>query len=1410
MQELVEYKPQGELVYNPDFFRHSIEYTQFNSAENTITQLLEGLDIPEYRKDYLVVSIGGQFIPREHWDRIKPKDTHVLVSVATRGGGGGAKGILRLVAVFAIALFAPYAVGFLAPGLIAGSTAFAVATAAFTIAGTLLINAVFPPPSIGNQGTSSNEATESPSLTLQGQRNTVAPGSPVIRVYGRRRIWPKNAATPFIQTRGDTQYLYMILDFGYGDLILQDEQIGETPLSQFADVQYKIHRNQTNPAFKYFTKNIFTEPLAITLEQGVEHIRTSQLNSKGVQIDLTFPSGLTRINDSGNRELLTAQFNISYRKVGDATFSGYTTASPAYSRSVSSLNGSRNRWPINAHLRFAEESPDLEGVTFDMAGVANTTFDETTLITVLGDNLEDYPDHVPQYQTDQKQGYRAGATQITINTTNVIPNTGFFILNGTTHFLVNGAPIGTSIVDIDPPLEQDLITSAFEYERPDAANLNSSSKAFVNYRYGGYVYYQSSFTLEVREATTEPFTFQLDLNLPSSDQWEIRVVRNSAVDPSTRVVDTTIWSTLRSIRDTPSIDFDVPHTMVELKIKATDQLQGVVDTFSAIATSVLPSYSGGVAQAPAPTRNPAWHAMDVLVGASNPTPLPLSKIDVARFEEWATFCAAINPTYNESNLLSDFVIDFNSTIFNILKTIMGFGRASLTPSDGKYSVIFDSEPTIPVQMFTSHNSKNFTASKSLITPPSAIKVSFIDPDSNWQPRDIIVDTGPAISGAFEDESFDRGFEIQTGIQSTQNIEYQKIALVGVTRQTQAWRDGRYFLAEAILREYNLNIDVDIENIVCERGDMVRVQQDVVRIGGLPGRIKTVAGVVITTTEPLDFQGVPANYRLQIRQTDNEIVEYIPVSQSDLQTITLPPGSYLAGDLYTWGLNDQVTDDFIVKEIIPQNDLKANITLIPLAPAVYQADTGSIPPYEPSLSPDLFQPPPILAEITSSFFYEYPNRFPQITMIVSWTPNDAAVSESYEVYRYFDNRWKLIALTTENSYNYYNDVLIFNDTGVNILEEEHIFIVVPVGPTGLKHELDKHPITTVIPVPDTLTPPPPSDFDLDVVGTSIQLSWVPQDNVVADIKNPGIIGYVMRFNPRTISEGGATWENSVFLSSANFDQSTVAVNARIGSYFIKSINVWNLFSVTSLLAGTTIPDIEGLFKFETIDESPLWEGLKIDCVVDGTDIVNEELSPGVFAQLAYYEFDTQVDMGAIFTQRVDSFITATGSSALFIEDWPLLSVIPLLSPATEADWTVDLQVSYDDAVNWKTFSSADITGQIFRFRLRLRTFRDRSDVQVRVSTAVIENNLKERLDSDNDIQCPAIGLSVVFDPATATVPSITITQDNATAGDYFVRTNVTRTGFDIQFFDVNDVAVSRQFDWMARGFGTEAPAIVPPS
>jgi len=62
--------------------------------------------------------------------------------------------------------------------------------------------------------------------------------------------------------------------------------------------------------------------------------------------------------------------------------------------------------------------------------------------------------------------------------------------------------------------------------------------------------------------------------------------------------------------------------------------------------------------------------------------------------------------------------------------------------------------------------------------------------------------------------------------------------------------------------------------------------------------------------------------------------------------------------------------------------------------------------------------------------------------------------------------------------------------------------------------------------------------------------------------------------------------------------------------------------------------------------------------------------------------------------------------------------------------------------------------------------------------------------------------VTFPKAFYAVPSVGITAQDMDSGDYFVVSNVTRTGFDVSFKDSGATLVSRTFDYQAVGHGRE--------
>ncbi len=70
--------------------------------------------------------------------------------------------------------------------------------------------------------------------------------------------------------------------------------------------------------------------------------------------------------------------------------------------------------------------------------------------------------------------------------------------------------------------------------------------------------------------------------------YEVALTRLTADTDDTRTIDDVMWSVLRSIKNDPPVTFPKPLAMTALRIKATEQLQGVIDSLNAIVTSYAP------------------------------------------------------------------------------------------------------------------------------------------------------------------------------------------------------------------------------------------------------------------------------------------------------------------------------------------------------------------------------------------------------------------------------------------------------------------------------------------------------------------------------------------------------------------------------------------------------------------------------------------------------------------------------------------------------------------------------------------------------------------------------------------------------------------------------------------------------
>lgn len=266
-----------------------------------------------------VVSINGKIIPQEQFGATYiAKGDNVVVCPIPAGGGGG-KQILSMVAMIAVAVYAPVLAGSIngALGLstAAGSFAMAATTAGVMMAGSMLVNTVFAPP---QPKAPSAEATSS-SYGIDGAKNTSLEGIPVPVCYGEFRMGG-NILGLYTLNDGDTQILYMLLSAGEGPIAgISDILINDNPIADYKDVETEIRLGTPDQtAIDWFNETTVAQNKGTKLTTDwTYHTTTTPIDK--FRLDVVAPSGLCEIDTkSGASKNRSVTLEIQYRPIGSA------------------------------------------------------------------------------------------------------------------------------------------------------------------------------------------------------------------------------------------------------------------------------------------------------------------------------------------------------------------------------------------------------------------------------------------------------------------------------------------------------------------------------------------------------------------------------------------------------------------------------------------------------------------------------------------------------------------------------------------------------------------------------------------------------------------------------------------------------------------------------------------------------------------------------------------------------------------------------------------------------------------------------------------------------------------------------------------------------------------------------------
>ncbi len=377
---------------------------------------------------------------------------------------------------------------------------------------------------------------------------------------------------------------------------------------------------------------------------------------------------------------------------------------------------------------------------------------------------------------------------------------------------------------------------------------------------------------------------------------------------------------------------------------------------------------------------------------------------------------------------------------------------------------------------------------------------------------------------------------------------------------------------------------------------------------------------------------------------------------------------------------------------------------------------------------------------------------------------------------------------------------------------------------------------------TAVPGDVTGVSAEQTGGFVRLKWNKSTDL--DVTHGGFV-YIRHDSSRT--DGTGTFENAVDLIEAVPGNSTEAVVPAItGEYILKFQDDGGRFSSGEGSAVVTIADTSTSLLVQTRREdldTPKFQGVKVNTAVDeATDALNlagvglfDDIGgsiAGTFDNVASlddiggsspsgtYDFKDTLDLGAIFSLDLVRHFKTEGFFPSDLFD-ARQSAFPTTgnfdgTEANDVDAQLFVRRTQDDPTSgsptytsFEPFSSGTFKARGFQFRTVLTSTDPEQDI--RVFQLGYTAKIEARQEIKTNITQSAAATAYTFDNtfftgtaallgANSNLPSVNITAQNLASGDYFVITNLSGTGFTIDFKNSSNASIGKNFSYTAVGFG----------
>jgi len=168
---------------------------------------------------------------------------------------------------------------------------------------------------------------QSPTYDIDARGNKARLNKPIPARYGRHRIYPDFASSPYREFIGDDQYLYQLFAIGQGEYEYEALKIGDTPIANFDEVEYAFYSPGQKITLFRDAVNVSPDVTNATLYAPNEADYSGWTGpfiandvdtvAEELAIDLVIPKGLYYANDDGGLDQRSVVVQFEYQDVDE-------------------------------------------------------------------------------------------------------------------------------------------------------------------------------------------------------------------------------------------------------------------------------------------------------------------------------------------------------------------------------------------------------------------------------------------------------------------------------------------------------------------------------------------------------------------------------------------------------------------------------------------------------------------------------------------------------------------------------------------------------------------------------------------------------------------------------------------------------------------------------------------------------------------------------------------------------------------------------------------------------------------------------------------------------------------------------------------------------------------------------------